>query len=184
MSWNFFVDDADQDISRTVFIKYYRDNISDFRNLPNMPDSFFHAKKCKVWYPNFHKTLWSPNLNSMYIFFSSRVFFHRHWRFNGQQGKGGNHLYSFLTLPPGHEHSEFSNFYVRIYLYVTIVSLIALLIITRLLPWWGLPPWTIHLIDWWCWRRNVNFSLLDNLTLDFDTAIWKVVDLESCLPSP
>ena len=26
------------------------------------------------------------------IFFSIRVFFHRHWRFAGQQGKGGGHL--------------------------------------------------------------------------------------------
>ena len=27
-----------------------------------------------------------------YISFSSRVFFHRHWRFIGQQGRGGDHL--------------------------------------------------------------------------------------------
>ena len=29
---------------------------------------------------------------SFLFFFSIRVFFHRHWRVTGQQGKGGNHL--------------------------------------------------------------------------------------------
>ena len=29
---------------------------------------------------------------TIYYFFSVRVFFHRHWRFTGQQGKGGGHL--------------------------------------------------------------------------------------------
>ena len=29
---------------------------------------------------------------SHYFFFSIRIFFHRHWRLTGQQGKGGNHL--------------------------------------------------------------------------------------------
>ena len=28
----------------------------------------------------------------MSCFFSVRIFFHRHWRLKGQQGKGGDHL--------------------------------------------------------------------------------------------
>ena len=53
MSWKVFVDDADQGILRTVFVKYYRDNISDFRNLPNMADrggkfSLFHSKNVRA----------------------------------------------------------------------------------------------------------------------------------------
>ena len=39
--------------------------------------------------------------------FFIRVFFHRHWRFTGQQGKGGDHLLlhsTTLPIPPAHEH--------------------------------------------------------------------------------
>ena len=33
-----------------------------------------------------------------------RVFFHRHWRFTEQQGKGGDHLLLHSTTLPAHEH--------------------------------------------------------------------------------
>ena len=36
--------------------------------------------------------------------FFIRVFFHRHWRFTGQQGKGGDHLLLHSTTLPAHEH--------------------------------------------------------------------------------
>ena len=39
-------------------------------------------------------------------FFPVRVFFHKHWRFTGQERKGGNHHYSSLALPPAHGHSD------------------------------------------------------------------------------
>ena len=47
-----------------------------------------------------------PMLKTIFVFFSIRVFFHRHSQFTGQQGKGGDHLYSSLPLPPAHEHSD------------------------------------------------------------------------------
>ena len=34
-----------------------------------------------------------------FFLFSIRVFFHRHWRFTGQQGKGGDHLLFHSTTP-------------------------------------------------------------------------------------
>ena len=40
------------------------------------------------------------------VFFSGRVFFHRHWKLTGQQLKGVDHLYSTLPLPPVHGHSD------------------------------------------------------------------------------
>ena len=36
----------------------------------------------------------------IYLFFSIRVFFHRHWGFTGQLGKGVDHFHFFLPLPP------------------------------------------------------------------------------------
>ena len=42
----------------------------------------------------------------IYFVFSIRVFFSRHWRFRGQQRKGGDHLYYFLLLSPAHNHSD------------------------------------------------------------------------------
>ena len=44
--------------------------------------------------------------NKKVVFFSIRVFFHGHWQLTGQQGKGGDHLFSTLPLPPTHEHSD------------------------------------------------------------------------------
>ena len=37
------------------------------------------------------------NLENLINFFSVRVSFHRHWRFTGQQGKGGDHLFLSTT---------------------------------------------------------------------------------------
>ena len=43
----------------------------------------------------------------IYIYiFSIRAFFHRHWQFIGQQGKGGHIFYSTLRIPLTHEHSD------------------------------------------------------------------------------
>ena len=66
-----------------------------------------------------------------FFFFSIRIFFHRHWRLTGQQGKGGDHLLFHSTLPPAHEHSD-------IYLQLCMwddyhIFLIAPLVFTRLL---------------------------------------------------
>ena len=34
-------------------------------------------------------------ITDLYTFFSASVFFHRHWQFTGQQGKGGGHVLFF-----------------------------------------------------------------------------------------
>ena len=95
-------------------------------------------------------------------FFSIRVFFHRHRRFTGQQGKGGNHLlfhsttstcswalrHLFATL---HVRWLSSIFNRNACVYQTAVR-------------WNLPPYwiTTWVIDWWC-----NICLLDELILGF-----------------
>ena len=51
----------------------------------------------------------------IYTFFSIRVFFHRHWRFTGQQGKREDHL-SFLSTTPTRSRTLrhlFENLHVR-----------------------------------------------------------------------
>ena len=63
-------------------------------------------------------------------FCSIRFFFHGHWRLTVQQGKGGDHVYSTLPLPPAHKHSD-------IYLQLCMwddyhLFLITLLVFTRL----------------------------------------------------
>ena len=63
-----------------------------------------HAYIFFAWY------LFLPFLhNFIYIYiyiFSIRAFFHRHWQFIGQQGKGGHIFYSTLRIPLTHEHSD------------------------------------------------------------------------------
>ena len=49
-------------------------------------------------------TYWTKKQN-WYIFFSLRVFFHRHWQLTGS-GSEGNIFYSTLPLPPTHGHSD------------------------------------------------------------------------------
>ena len=64
--------------------------------------------------------------------FSIRVFFRRHWRFTGQQGKGGTIFYSICHFhPPTHEHS---GIYLQLCMWDDYhVFLIAPLVFTRLL---------------------------------------------------
>ena len=81
------------------------------------------------------------------FFFSIRIFFHGHWRLTGQQGKGGNHLCSTLTLPLVHEHSDiyFATLHVRWLLRISNCTACIYQAATR----WDLPPYriTIWLID-------------------------------------
>ena len=65
------------------------------------------------------------------FFFSIRVFFHGHWQFTGQQGKGGDHLLFHSTTSTRSRHWD-------IYLELCMwddyhVFLIATLVFTRLL---------------------------------------------------
>ena len=68
--------------------------------------------------------------------FFIRVFFHRHWRFTGQQGKGGDHLLlhsTTLPIPPAHEHWD---------IYLQLCMMLVYLVDSRFLSqrfWHGKP---------------------------------------------
>ena len=102
-----------------------------------------------------------PRINK--DFFSIRVFFHRHWRFTGQQGKEGYFFYSTLPPPPTYEHWD-------IYLQLCMwddyyVFLITTLVFTRLLL-----NEIYHLIELpfdWLIDDAMFVCLLDELILGF-----------------
>ena len=124
---------------------------------------------------------------SWFFFLSIRVFFHRHWRFTGQQGKGGDHLFFHSTTLPSHEHWD-------IYLQLCMwddyhVFLIAALVFTRLLL-----DEIYHLIEL-PFDRLIDDAmfvfLLDELILgfwysNFDMGIrwiWARLDYHPCITS-
>ena len=81
------------------------------------------------------------------IFFY-KGFLHRHWRFTGQQGKGGAIFYSTLPLPLAHKHWD-------IYLQLCMwdeyhIFLITTLVFARLLldEIYHLIGFTMWVIDW------------------------------------
>ena len=109
-----------------------------------------------------------------YYFFSIRVFFHRHWRFTGQQGKRGGHLLFHSTT--AHEHWD-------IYLQLCMwddyhVFLIATLVFTRLLL-----DEIYHLIELpfeWLFDDSMFVCLLDELILglSYSDLTWETGGLE------
>ena len=124
------------------------------------------------------------NSNFFFIpnFFSIRVFFRRHWRFTGEQEKGGDHLYSTISFPPAHKHSE-------VYLQLCKWDDYRVFLITplrftfifnyRTATRWDLPSQKI--ITWLIGDGILSFvCLLDDVILVFITSIWhrKLVDLD------
>ena len=104
--------------------------------------------------------------------FSTRVFFHRHWQFTGQQGKGGDHRLfhsTTSTRSPTLRHL-FATLHVRWLSHI--FNRIACIYQTA--TRWDLPPYriTIWLIDWWCnvcfftWWIDSRFLLTAILTLE------------------
>ena len=102
------------------------------------------------------------------IFFFYQGFFHRHWRFTGEQEKGG---YNLLIHSTTSTHSR-----ILIHLFATVT-------------WWNLPPYRINIwvIDWWCnvclftWWINSRFLLQR-----FDIGnwwIWTRIDYHPCITS-
>ena len=95
--------------------------------------------------------------------FFIRYFFHRHWRFTGQQGKGEDHLlfYSTTSTRSRTFRHLFAALHVRWLSRIFNRNACIYQTATR----WDLPPYriTIWVIDWWC---NV-FFLLDELILGF-----------------
>ena len=93
----------------------------------------------------------SGNFKRQQHFFSTRVFFHRNWRFTGRYGKVGDHLYSSITLA------------------------ITRLLLDEIYHLIGLPS------DWLMMECKFLFAFCDELILGFIVATWhrKLVDLNS-----
>ena len=135
--------------------------------------------------PHIYKILQSLILER--LFFSIKVFFHRHWRLTGQQGREGTIFYSTLPLPPAHEHWD-------IYLQLCMwddyhVLLIATLVFTTLLL-----DGIYHLIEL-PFERLIDDAmfvwLLDEFILGFllqrfdigNRWIWTCIDYHPCITS-
>ena len=99
------------------------------------------------------------------MFFSIRVFFHRHWQFTGQKRIGRNHLL-FHSATSTHWRTLrhlFATLHVRWLSRIFYHNVCVYQTATR----WDLPPYqiTIWLIDWWCnvsfltWRIDSTFLL-------------------------
>ena len=96
------------------------------------------------------------------IFFLYQGFLHRHWRFIGQKGKGGDHLlfHSITSTRSWTLRYLFATLHVRWLSRIFNRNACVYQTATR----WDLPPYriTIWVIDWWC-----NVCLLDELILGF-----------------
>ena len=110
--------------------------------------------------------------------FSTRVFFHRHWRFTGQQGKGEDHrlFHSSTSTHSRTFRHLFATLHVRWLSRIFNRNACVYQTATR----WDLPPYriTIWLIDWWC---NV---CLFTWWIDSRFWRWRPVDLNSHRLSP
>ena len=100
----------------------------------------------------------------MYIFFSIKDFFHRHWRLTGQQGKGGAHFlfHSTMSTRSWTFRHLFATWHVRWLSHIFNRTACIYQTATR----WNLPPYriTIWLID----DVNLVFvCLLDDLIVGF-----------------
>ena len=116
-------------------------------------------------------------------FFFNRIFSHRHWRFTGQQGKGGEHLLFHSTTSTRSRTFRhlFATLHVRWLSRIFNRNACVYQTATR----WDLPPYriTIWLIDWRCnvclftWWIDFRFFL---------QRFWhlKLVDLNSHRLSP
>ena len=100
-----------------------------------------------------------------FLFFSFRVFFHRHWRFTGQQGKGEDHLLFHSTTSTRSRTFRhlFATLHVRWLSRIFNRKASVYQTATR----WNSLPYriTIWLIDWWCnaclfnWWNDSRFLL-------------------------
>ena len=96
------------------------------------------------------------------MFFFYQGFLYRHWRFTGQQGKGGDHLLFHSTTSTRLRTLRHLLATLHVRWLSRIFNRNARVCQTAIR--WDLPPYwiTIWLIDWWC-----NVCLLDELILDF-----------------
>ena len=121
------------------------------------------------------------------IFFLYQGFLHRHWRFIGQKGKGGDHLlfHSITSTRSWTLRYLFATLHVRWLSRIFNRNACVYQTATR----WDLPPYriTIWVIDWWCnvclftWWIDTRFLLLR-----FDIGnrwIWTRIDYNPCITS-
>ena len=124
-----------------------------------------------------------PFLVKALLFFSIRVFFHRHWRFTGHQEKGGDHLLFHSTTSTRSRTLRYllATLHVRWLSPIFNRNACVYQTATR----WDLPPYrnTIWVIDWWC---NVCLFTGWIHSRFFVTVIWygNSVDLNSHRQSP
>ena len=103
-------------------------------------------------------------------FFFYQRFLHRHWRFTGQEGKGGDHVLFHSTTSTRSRHL-FATLHVRWLSRIFNRNACVYQTATR----WNLPTYRIAIwvIDWWCnvclftWWIDTRFSLQR-----FDIGIW------------
>ena len=121
-------------------------------------------------------------------FFSIRVFFHRHWRFAGQRGKGGNHLLFQSTSTSTRSRTLkhlFATLHLRWLLRIFNRNACVYQTATRQdLPHYRI---TIWVIDWWCnvflftWWIDSRF-LLQRFDMR-NRWIWTWINYHSCFTS-
>ena len=126
----------------------------------------------------------SLRCNFLFVF-SYQGFLHRHWRFTGQQGKGGDHLLFHSTT--------FTRSRTLRHLFATLHVIWLPLIFNhnacgyQTATRWDLPPYRINvwLNDWWCnvclftWRIDIRF-LLQRFDIG-DRWIWTRIDYHPCI---
>ena len=98
------------------------------------------------------------------VFFSIRIFFHRHWRLTGQQGKGGDHLlfHSITSTRLRTFRNLFATLHVRWLSHIFNCTPC----IYQAATWWHLPPYWISI--WLTDDMTLNFVCLrDDLILTF-----------------
>ena len=154
--------------------------------------------KCymRIIYPTYHypalepKTVETGSLNFIiFFFFSIRVFFHRHWQFTGQQGKGGDHLLFHSTTSTRSRTFRhlFATLHVRWLSHIFNRTACIYQAATR----WDLPPYqiTIWLTDdvtlsfcLFTWWFDSSFSLLQQFEMG-NRWIWTRIDYHPCITS-
>ena len=124
-------------------------------------------------------SFWCSKMKKFLKFFFIRVFFHRHWRFTEQQGKGGHHLlfHSITSTRSRTLRHLFPTLHVRWLSRLFNRNACVYKTVTR----WDFQPYQISawLIDWL--MMQCLFVYLMNWFWVFVTVVWhgKPVDLNS-----
>ena len=129
---------------------------------------------------------WKNVILFFIFFFSIRVFFHRHWLFTGQHGKGENHLlfYSITST----RSRTFRHFFASLHVRWLSCDFSCNACVYQTATRWDLPPLQIiiWLIDWWCnvclliWWFDSRFLLQE-----FDTGNrwFEILYYQPCITS-